>query len=534
MRNLLAFLLAGLIGGALVFAWSRRTREKETAQVEEARIPTPDREAPAREPAERAPTEREREHPPSDEVAPPALPSALAGTLIVVDENGVEHAEEDGILALGLGFDGARAHREVEVRDGRWSLDLAGVTERKTSMELRGCLVGKRSAVPATGQAAELALPADGQVALRMRWHAGPLLHVRARGGGRELDEVVVYELPPSQRGSVLDARHPGPAARAQARAVGKSPVQLDAGLDPLGPRALFVQSPGHGWGRIEIAPGAEELTLELAPAGVLELIVVGEPQKRALEILLLESAPPHAEMLDLRRGDAGTFVVEDLPAGRYVAQARDYGMLAGQVEVEVRAGERVKAVLEVTPPSTEAVPFEGVLVLPEAWALDDFMLEFLLQGRFDDGSLTHGSFEIRRSEMTLEKGSRERYRWSAPNARAARYRISLYPPVFATELDTGPTGTRDARIEVPPPCVVSLRCVDGDGAGACDDPITILPLTPRVFGIGERQSPRLEYRMPQGRLLIFTTAGAYDAMARVIDAGARRNELLLLAAKKP
>ena len=408
-------------------------------------------------------------------------------------------------------------------------------------MALRGCVLGKKPALPAHGQATDLAIPADGQFALRVRW-ADPVLHVRARDTGRELAEVTLYELPLAQRGSPLDVRHPGPNAKSLGRAAGPSPIRLDADASSalgLASRVFFAKCPGYAWGRIEVDPKQEEdSTLSLDPSAALELAVVGEAQDTELEVLLLEAEPPHAEVLDVQRGQAKSFVLDDLRPGRYTAEARHSGLLAGTQEIEVRAGERVKAVLQVTQPTAPEVPLEGVLVVPAAWKLDDFMLEFLLQGRFDRGSLSRGSFEIRRSQMELEKGSREVFRWKAPSAVVGRYRLSLFQAHFFAELDTGPTGTRDARIEVPPPCIVALHLVDEESrAEVWSEKATCSVGTSRLMAVlrmGSQPLSSFEFLLPQGRVLLCTTPVSYEAAARLIDAGPGTNDVLLLLKKRP
>lgn len=541
MRNLLVFVLAVLLGGALFFGLMRARRKTE-ALPPGAPAPSAGAEAKRDEPARpaRAPAPgREPEH--SKEAPPPApLPSEYSGSLVVLDEQGSEHAQPSGRLALGLGPTGARTHHEVEVRDGRWSLTLAAPPPAHSTLELRACVLDGETAGLAPGQAAELALPSDGRLDLRLAASSTPLLHVRARDTGAELTDVVLYELPPAQRGSTLDALHPGPGAKAQARAVGASPVRLaPVAGGALDARVVFAHAPGHAWGRIEVEPLAGgERTLELDRAAALELAIVCDPADTALEIVLLETVS-RAEALVLQRGQAESFVLEDLRPGSYVAEARHSGLLIGSVEVALAAGARTKAVLTAGAPPAGSVPFEGVLVVPEAWALEDFILEFLLQGRFDEGSLTSGGFEIRRSEMTLEPGSRERYRWRAPNAsgvHSARYRVSLHPVPFVTEIDTGPSGTKEALIQVPAPAVVSVRVFDAlGGAPVTSEKLFFAALAPRALvTTPQRNSAAPELRVPTGMLLLLTRPGQYEPSARLIEVGPGTNEVWLPARKKP
>jgi hypothetical protein len=543
MRNFLAFVLALFLGGAVVLVLQKRQAEERTAEhareLEERRSaeapPTP--EEPGAEPAPSSAPRRPAAKPAPESAHAAPLPTTLTGALTVLDEKGTEHASEDGILALTLGVAGSRTRHEIGVRGGRWSLPLGPerAGERRPSVVVGPCLLGTRIAAPAPGQAAELALPPDGRLDLRLCWPSAPRLHVRARDGGRELGEVLLYELPAAQRGSPLDRQHPGPGAAA--RAAGPSPVTLEPDPDFGATRVVFAKSPGYAWGRIELEAGQTEPTLTLDPAGALELAVVGEPELATLEILLLAAEPPHAEVLDLLRGDTKTFRLEDLRAGRYRAEARHSGLLAGTLDVEVVAGQRVQAVLEVARPTAADVPLEGVLVLPEEYGTDDFMLEFLLQGRFDGSSLSKGSFEIRFSAMKPEPGATRGFRWSAPTARPGRYRILLSPHLVA-ELDSGPSGTRDARIEVRPPALVSLRCVDArTGADVRSEKLafhTLSPRAPCAVAASEGAGGALEFRVPAGPLLITTTPAQYEPITRLVELGPGANEIVLALRRQP
>ncbi len=551
-------LLAGAVAGALYFLFSNepRAHRKEPTGPEAAPpartnrrtadAPTPETKpvapsTPGSLPEDRVSLGESRKE-------PEPVPLDINGTIVVLDEFSNEHREESGFLALALGPENARRHLDVLVRKGRWSANVAA-----RPLRFRSCRLGNRTTALAPGQPAELTIPPDARVELRLRWLAGPLLHVRARDSKLELEDVTLCELPLILRGSPADALHPGPLSKTSSRVVGPSPIRLETlEHDWADSRVLFAKSPGYAWGRIEIEEGNQEKTLWLDPSGALELEVVGAPQFSTMEILLLGKEPPHEEVLDVVRGTARSFVFEDLRAGRYVAQARSYGVVAGSLEVEVSSGERVKAVLDVLdviPPGPGTVPLEGVLVMPEEWSeryeTKDFSCDFMLLGRFDDGGVGSGlsedslSFSIRRSEMVPEKGSRERFRWSAVVA-PARYRVSLFPARFETELDTGPTGTRDALIEVPPPCRISVRCIDEEsGAEVSSEPVSFSALTPRAFGAAtfgtvDGGLPQVrEFDLPQGRGLIFTKSVLYPSVARVVDVAPGRNEVLLPLRKK-
>jgi hypothetical protein len=494
-----------------------------------------------------------RGHPGTEVSGPdsPGGPVGLHGTIVAIDEAGNERREEDGLLAFELDAGGVRAHHEVEVRDGSWNAKLGEEPGRTVgSLSVGGCILGSRTAVPGA-EARALAIPADGRLELRVRWLTDILLHVRARDSGRELDDVFIYELPPVQRGSSRDMLHPGRDARAMGRELGPSPVRIDAREgDWIEPHILYATSSGYAWGRIELdARKVEEHTLLLDPSGELELLISvlgGEPWDLSAEIQLFRSAVQDAqEFLDVPLGRSRAFVLEALPAGHYTAQARSYGSLLGMVEVEVTADQRLQATLELGQPSVRFVPFEGTLVLPAEWStewgLDDFSLDFSLQGRFDNGG-RQGSFRIGRSEMVLEEGSPQRFRWSASALGDTRYRVRLNHVDYVVELDTGPSGTRDARIELPAPGHVSLRLVDDrSGEEVESEGVSYAPLTPRAFKVwnfvkltgGSRANP-WKFRVPQGDILVLTRPNLYEQAARVVKVGPGRNELVLQLRRKP
>src|SRR5688572_22051914 len=182
-------------------------------------------------------------------------------------------------------------------------------------------------------------------------------LHVRARDTGQELDSVLLRELLPVLRGSPHDTLHPGSEANALARAVGPSPVRIDEREGAwLSSRVFYAKSPGYAWGRIELEAARAEDTLLLDPAGALELVVLrgGEPWEPGVEIEVYPSGSESSrELLLVELGATRTLVIEDLPAGLVSARARSYGREVGMVEVEVKAGERTIATLELRPPSS-------------------------------------------------------------------------------------------------------------------------------------------------------------------------------------
>src|SRR5262245_17129713 len=99
MRSFFAFVLAVLLGGALFFGLTRARQRMAPAVSEHESAPAPAAVESERDPARptRAPVPERKPSAPKIEPAAPAVrPAALTGSIVVLDEHGGEHAEEDG------------------------------------------------------------------------------------------------------------------------------------------------------------------------------------------------------------------------------------------------------------------------------------------------------------------------------------------------------------------------------------------------------------------------------------------------------
>ncbi len=129
--------------------------------------------------------------PESVKVDPAAESIELKGTIVAIDENGVEHANEDG--AFGLVSWKAQGGKvdTVAVHGGAWTARVAPGVE----LGCQDALLGGRSAVP-DGELVDHelrhALPADGVVALRVRWLRALRIFVRDRDTKLDLAAVTI------------------------------------------------------------------------------------------------------------------------------------------------------------------------------------------------------------------------------------------------------------------------------------------------------------------------------------------------------
>src|SRR5262245_5515563 len=501
---------------------------------------------------------------------PPPPPLVIQGTVVVADGNGVENAHASGELTLWVDIlGGGRTRHDLTVGGGSWTLEVPGTRFGHLTGTIvpSSCTLEGRTAVPVRGQEEGVELPDGGRLALRMRWLPDALLHVRDRATGRELENVFLYEAWNRPDYAV----RPGDMGDVEGREVGASPVVIPAPEHAnLYPRGIYAKSPGYAWGLAEIPVGGGEHELRLDPAGELELVIdapaqVDWPPARAEHggrflrrevkagividaAVSLEPGGPRIRLFPTRTRALTSFfevgadlyldqsltsersiLLKDLPVGSYTAEARmDRGssLLLGSVETRVTAGARARAVLSIQPsPSSESVPFEGVLVLPEEWELGKFSLRFsYLLGR---GS----SEDIHDTAIFPDPGTRDRFRWSVPNATPGYYMVQLRELGFQALLDVGTAGTRDARIDVPPPCLVHARCVDArDGRTVTTEVVkwacvSVTVMVPSTWDPAERC---WSFRAPAGPIHVVVDPGRYARTEVELEVGAGMNEVEL------
>ncbi|MSR61353.1 MAG: hypothetical protein EXS08_02740 [Planctomycetes bacterium] len=462
----------------------------------------------------------------------------LAGTIVVLDEQGAEHRAEDGSFSFVLWTGDSGSWHEVEVHGGAWSTALP----REPTVQALGVTdveLGGRRAVCGEDTSERIALPEDGWLALSARWPSASLLSVRDRESGRELAPVFLTEVsgwPESQCG------HPGPAAASE-RDLGPSPVTLPPGDSSLGTRTCYARSPGYAWGRIEIDEqrGGERILL-LERAGELEVELLGTVGAAGTRLRLFGSE--HAPAFEAEVHAAGRVLVEALPVGPYRVKAEigDYWrdpLVLAEAEAEVVAGGRARVSLtlkELEP--RRKVPFEGTLVLPAAWELGEFELAFeLLDTPLDGGD---GRFSLASSAMEPEGDPPAAYRWSAPAVQPGRYEVELDELAFHAVLTVGDAGLRDARVVVPPPCEVLVRCIEDDtGVEVTSESVSWYCAMPEgLYGWSHERAEwdealrRWRIRAPQGEVVVGVYGSTYAHASETVQARAGTNEVELRLAR--
>lgn len=540
--------LAGLLIASLLLAlyWTQLGVERNgSARVPSApEAPPEEREPDALVPASapiRAEVRGERsegsdqddEPAPAAEGAPAALREAidLAGTLIVVDAQGVEHPAESGTFALVLWRGDRGSWREIEVRNGRWNT-LVPPEEPFEALGVDAIRVGQRQALPLEPKG-RFPLPDTRWLVLRARWPSESLLHVRDQTTGAELAPVSMVEVedwPAAQFG------HPGSAA-AEARDFGPSPLRIPTDAQRLDTRTFFARSPGYAWGRIEIDErlGGERF-LGLQPAGELEVRLEGNVTDPGTRLRLY--GIEHAPVFERTLSDASPVAIDALVPGSYrlAVEIGNYWqdpLVLAETSVDVLAGVRTPALLRLEALEEPAsVPFAGVLVLPEEWELGEFELVFELLDTVLGGG--EGSFSIASRDMVPPGGAGGIRHWSSESVQPGTYAVQLRSLGFSAVLRVGPEGERNARIEVPPPGLVLLRCVD-EATGLEAVGLSVSwhgPVPPELHGwsnepaVWDESARGWRIRAPQGTLSLTAFGTAFGNQTRKLELHAGTQEL--------
>jgi hypothetical protein len=304
-------------------------------------------------------------------------------------------------------------------------------------------------------------LPADGRLALRARWPAQSLLHVRDRLSAAELNPVWLV---PVTGWFESDFLHPGVAAR-NAKDFGPSPVSLSAEHGVGSPRrTLYASSPGYAWGKIQIDDklGGERILL-LDRGGDLDIRLHGSVEEPNLVLRMLVNEFDVVFEIPVNKRES--LEVNGLLPGSYTLHAQigefwKEPLELGTTQVEIVAGQSTLAELTIQAPQRAArVPLAGTLRIPAEWELGSFALRFELQGTDLGGG--SGQFRIPREQMQSVAESPTLYSWKAPDVQPGRYEVLLPDLAFSVVLDVPAQGLVDVRIEVPPPAEIEVSCVD-------------------------------------------------------------------------
>ncbi len=137
---------------------------------------------------------------------------------------------------------------------------------------------------------------------------------------------------------------------------------------------------------------------------------------------------------------------------------------------------------------------------------------------------------------MEREGDSPFLYRWTAPDVQPSRLIAEIQELGFSVVLEVGPRGLPDARIEVPPPAEVRVRCVDAETGHdvECEDVSWHHELP---SGVGSWVHAPFAFdatlacwtsRTPIGGLLLYAFGDAYASTDDTVVVGPGANDSVL------
>lgn len=420
--------------------------------------------------------------------ASPTAPTGMFGTIVVLDESGVEHANENGLLRLRGAPPFTAGPFDVVVRDGRFQF----ASPPAHSLEPIAIELGGRAAYLRDVRGLE----PRGPLALRATWIPPVVLSVVDAETGADLDGIVVLRDLIAWRGQT----HPGEftAANEWVRAA-KSPLALPS-ID--GQRTYWVGAPEHAWKsieidhrsggsrRIELARGAR-LTIECAPS-------FDDVDVRVRLYARDEPDQPSGQLDVPMRGTAA-IELTGLTAGDYEVRA-EVGMwyegprVLARADVGLVRGEHahVRLALQSSDLAEPALDLAGTLELPA----EIFGARVGLQWQRIEGAPLRRNDNGRLDLDRMVARGPSSIAWKAGKVSPGVYLISVDPFQWSQRIEL--VAPREIQLEVPEILRVEVRVTDSDSQAS-------LPETSVVWARAKPASARVTY--PQ--------SATYDESAR-------------------
>lgn len=486
----------GLVGGALLLIFGGLVLFGsgffgETAQHEAAELPSSNPEsstttAPAelqmatgqvaRESVDQAGAEATIASDPI-EAADVATTVTLQGTWKVIDTLGQERLAENGSFVLFM-YD-AKGKFDVEVHEGRWSLELAADAE----FDIFDVRLGGFPTSPIS-QTGDLRVPLSLQLDLVGRWAREIVLTVVDEETRAPLSGIIVagkrqvYVPGEASSGQWI---HPGSITSDPGRVLvrdARSPVILPVVEDASDREPLWVSAPGYGWGHIVVprsvggeflialrAAGDLEIRITNAPPGIEAHVRLRDPgtldDEKAYEGVRMETTLRNRSLIEFESLPIGSYQVSLEVGHRYKNPLTIDGALA-----EVRAGARTVVELDGSDfEAPELATVSGRLVVPPQWGLTSYDLYFDIVGTATpDGRssrhLAHHDMPV----LDAELGSRS---FKIEDLPVGGWEVR-FNPLGTTSAFTLPVGgLRDLLIEVPLPADVTVHFKDSDTGDA-------------------------------------------------------------------
>jgi hypothetical protein len=232
----------------------------------------------------------------------------------------------------------------------------------------------------------------------------------------------------------------------------------------------FLVGAEGYAWDLVQIdrkSGGERVIALERGADLALDVRGVDPKAGACLRLRAAGSESGESPLFEVRLRSDGPLELLGILAGKYRAVA-EIGphwrspVVLGEVPLELRAGERTEAVLELTQaPALELASASGTVYVPEAWKATTSTLQLSLE--LLDTPL--GGKEAHRTlGCTKTNSAREgfgAYFWTDKGLQVGRYELSVFKPQFSFVFEVPSGGRTGIELTVPPPIELLVHVVD-------------------------------------------------------------------------
>lgn len=410
--------------------------------------------------------------------APPAAApqggSTLHGTVVGIDEGGVERKELDGTFEIHWMEGKERRTVDVTVKAGLFTSEAPHVGKIGVDSFILGERIG-RLADDA------IAIPDSGEVALRVKLLPTSTLKVVDASTHAELDGIeLLYDVERfSRTGSAFRLAPRGDGDTEPVVSGARSPIVLP----PVeGTPRYWIHAKGYAWKNLEVQQliGGER-EVALTPGGTLAITLLQKPERDDLELRveakearfrapvtaatreLADIAPDHYTVkvvLPESKAAADPKAAEDDPNRGFIEVA--------SLECDVLAGQTTRAELVLgnvrSGPVVGRVPFRGVVVGADARLTMDLIGRL---SSLDPAQRVPGPDRFVDKKLAHDATRPDTWSFDFGPVLPGRKLVTVMPLQVHQVFEVGPAGLEDARIVLPALGEVEVTVTDATTGAA-------------------------------------------------------------------